>query len=89
LTQAIGNLLALALPEPPNTDAGGLVGDNEGTIINSHSSSDVTGIESVGGIVGNNKGTISGSYCTGKVNKNYLVGAGKEAVDSYYCNEKK
>jgi len=93
LTQAIGNLLALALPEPPNTDAGGLVGDNEGTIINSHSSSDVTGIESVGGIVGNNKGTISGSYFTGKVKgEEYvgeLVGKGNKAVDSYYGSEKK
>ena len=89
LTQTLSDLCYL-IPRRPNRSAGGLVGDNQGTIINSHSSSDVTGIEYVGGLVGSNEGTISGSYCTGKVNKNYLVGAGKEAVDSsYYCNEKK
>jgi len=89
LTQTLSDLRHM-FPRRPNKGAGGLVGSNEGTIINSHSSSDVTGIEYVGGLVGDNEGTISGSYCTGKVNKNYLVGAGKEAVDSsYYCNEKK
>jgi len=89
LTQTLSDLRYL-IPRRPNRSAGGLAGSNKGTIINSHSSSDVTGIEYVGGLVGSNEGTISGSYCTGKVNKNYLVGAGKEAVDSsYYCSEKK
>jgi len=47
---------------------GGLVGDNDGTIINSYATGNVTGDNGVGGLVGyNSQGTISNSYATGNV----------------------
>ena len=46
---------------------GGLVGENRGYIIASHSSVDVTGKAGVGGLVGVNRVQISGSYATGSV----------------------
>ncbi len=51
-----------------NADVGGLVGSNEGTVINSYAtSSSVTGNDLVGGLVGWNEGTIRESYATGNL----------------------
>ena len=47
---------------------GGLVGDNEGTIASSHSTSVVSGLtDNFGGLAGENSGTITDSYATGSV----------------------
>ncbi len=47
---------------------GGLVGDNEGTIASSHSTSVVSGLtDNFGGLAGENSGTITDSYATGNV----------------------
>jgi len=49
---------------------GGLVGDNEGTVSNSYSTGNVTGVtnsEGIGGLVGANLGTVSDSYSIGEV----------------------
>ena len=47
---------------------GGLVGDNQGTIASSHSTSVVSGLtDNFGGLVGENSGTITDSYATGSV----------------------
>ena len=47
--------------------AGGLVGDNEGTIRDSYATGSVTGGGDIGGLVGDNRGTIRDSYATGSV----------------------
>ena len=47
--------------------AGGLVGHNEGSIITSHASAQVSSRAAVGGLVGTNDGTISASYARGDV----------------------
>jgi filamentous hemagglutinin family protein len=48
--------------------AGGLVGENNGTISNSHSEADVSNSGTfTGGIAGDNHGTITTSYATGTV----------------------
>jgi hypothetical protein len=50
------------------TDAGGLVGFNDGTVSNSHSTGRVTGGWKVGGLVGTiHDGTVTNSYSTGSV----------------------
>ena len=47
---------------------GGLVGDNNGTIASSHSTSIVSGLtDNFGGLAGANSGTITDSYATGNV----------------------
>ena len=47
---------------------GGLVGDNQGTIASSHSTSVVSGLtDDFGGLAGENSGTITSSYATGNV----------------------
>ena len=49
---------------------GGLVGDNRGTIINSHADSIImpdSGNTSFGGLVGRNRNLIANSYATGKI----------------------
>jgi hypothetical protein len=57
---------------------GGLVGVNfDGTVSNSYSTGNVTGVDEVGGLVGVNfDGTVSNSYSTGNVSgeENYLGG---------------
>jgi hypothetical protein len=56
---------------------GGLAGDNEGTVINSYSTGNVTGSEDsagIGGLVGANLGTVSDSYSTGSVTGDTWVG---------------
>ena len=59
---------------------GGLVGDNRGTIINSHADSVVltsaSGGSSFGGLVGYNRSLIANSYATGRLltNNNSIIG---------------
>ena len=54
---------------------GGLVGENSGTIANSHSTSVVSGFtDDFGGLVGVNSGAITDSYATGKVSGNGCPG---------------
>jgi hypothetical protein len=55
------------------SSVGGLVGENDGTVINSYSTGSVTG-GYVGGLVGHNDGTVSDSYSTDSVNGDYVVG---------------
>jgi hypothetical protein len=50
-----------------NSEIGGLVGVNYGTIKNSHSIGNISGYGAVGGLVGRNGGTISKSYAEGNV----------------------
>ena len=64
-----------------NIDVGGLVGENNGTIINSYATTaTVVGNASVGGLVGRNQGSIINSYATtativGNLRIGGLVGA--------------
>jgi hypothetical protein len=53
---------------------GGLVGDNLGTVRDSHATGNVSGNGIVGGLVGINAGTVSGSYATGNVSGDQDVG---------------
>ena len=67
---------------------GGLVGKNDGTVINSYSSGNITGRSRVGGLSGGNTGTVSNSYSTCTVAGEWGVGGlvgDSEAVvsDSY------
>ena len=56
-------------------NVGVLVGDNEGTIMNSYATGFVSGNRDVGGLVGDNRsGTITNSYATGFVSGNRDVG---------------
>lgn len=55
---------------------GGLVGDNNGKVIDSSASGNVIGGEDVGGLVGNNNGAISGSHATGTVSGTKSEGEG-------------
>jgi hypothetical protein len=57
-----------------DTQVGGLVGINEGTVRNSYSTAAVISREAVGGLVGWNGGTVSNSYSTGSVTGNLSVG---------------
>ena len=58
-----------------DSNLGGLVGGNEGTISNSHAGVTVSGKhEYAGGIVGINGGTVSGSYATGAVSGRFVGG---------------
>ena len=53
------------------TDGGGLVGQNNGDIAVSHSTSNMTGFNNVfGGLVAENSGSITDSYATGAVSGN-------------------
>ncbi|MRN53984.1 S-layer homology domain-containing protein [Paenibacillus monticola] len=51
----------------PANRVGGLVGTNTGTIVNSYTTINVTGLGYVAGLVGQNQGTISNSYATGSI----------------------
>ena len=68
---------------------GGLVGRNDGTIINSYATGGVSGGIDVGGLVGQNNGTIQGSYATGRVSGGAgvggLVGANKGPITASYA----
>jgi hypothetical protein len=59
-----------------NEEVGGLVGQNNGSIVsNSHSTGSVTGNERVGGLVGRNiDSSVSDSYSTGSVTGDDMVG---------------
>ena len=50
-----------------NTDVGGVVGFNCGTVKTSYNTGSVSGNTSVGGVVGDNHGTVETSYNTGSV----------------------
>jgi len=56
-----------------NDRVGGLVGNNEGTILNSHAIGDVFG-NRAGGLVGSNEGTIADSHATGYVSALIVAG---------------
>jgi hypothetical protein len=56
------------------TGVSGLMGGNEGTVINSYSTGNVTGTGWVGGLVGANAGTVGNSYSIGNVTGNLSVG---------------
>jgi hypothetical protein len=53
---------------------GGLVGGNEGIVMNSYSIGNVTGDGCVSGLVGINEGTVFNSYVSGSVTGWYAVG---------------
>ncbi|MHC4756641.1 MAG: GLUG motif-containing protein, partial [Planctomycetota bacterium] len=53
---------------------GGLVGEEDGAIINSHATCSVSGGGAVGGLVGIDYGTLTNCYATGDVSGNYSVG---------------
>ncbi len=53
---------------------GGLVGDNHGNVVASHSTGKAGGRNEVGGLVGTNHGNIATSYTTGTVSGRYEVG---------------
>ncbi|MFH1051674.1 MAG: GLUG motif-containing protein [bacterium] len=72
------------------TTVGGLVGGNDGTILNSYTKGDVkiTGYSFIGGLVGGNSGIIINSSATGNVSGGYLVGGlvgynSRKIVNSY------
>ncbi|MEO8104480.1 MAG: filamentous hemagglutinin N-terminal domain-containing protein, partial [Betaproteobacteria bacterium] len=56
------------------SSAGGLVGSNTGTVINSFNTGTVSGGSSLGGLLGSNTGTVSNSYATGNVNGTSSLG---------------
>ncbi|MFT0891467.1 YDG domain-containing protein [Pseudochelatococcus sp. G4_1912] len=53
--------------------AGGLVGDNAGSIIIAYATATIAGLNQVGGLVGRNRGTIDDAYATGKVSAQDLA----------------
>jgi hypothetical protein len=53
---------------------GSLVGYNQGTVSNSYSTGNVTGIWIAGGLVGASDGTVSNSYSTSNVTSDQFVG---------------
>ena len=55
-------------------DVGGLVGSNDGTIMNSYVTGSVSGRDRVGGLVGSNDGIIMNCYVTGSVSGRDRVG---------------
>ncbi len=75
---SISNTYTTGTVTSNSCDTGGLVGshDYSDTIINSHSSVNVTGTEGAGGLVGRNEaqGVIENSYATGDVIGTYNVG---------------
>ena len=66
---AAGSVTALSI-----TYAGGLVGRNSATVIESYATGSVEGDERVGGLVGRNDGTVTESYATGSVEGDERVG---------------
>ena len=55
-------------------NVGGLVGQNEGTVTDSHSQGNVRGLNNVGGLVGLQYGAVSGSHSSGEVSGSTNVG---------------
>ena len=66
---ATGNVQATGSPGSNSGSIGGLVGTNNGPIINSYATGDVQGENGVGGLAGTNSGSITNSYSTGSVTK--------------------
>lgn len=86
-----GAIVALGLESVDvsgNSDAGGLVGSNSGSVSRSHCTGTVEGNERVGGLVGNHSGSISSSYSTatvdGSENVGGLVGCGSGQIMNSY-----
>ena len=72
------------------SSAGGLVGENGGSITNSYATGTVTGGSSrVGGLVGNNVGSIINSYATGaligSIDIGGLVGSNEGSITNSYA----
>ncbi len=66
---------------------GGLIGKNDGAIINSYAEGDVTGNSRIGGFVGeNNGGNIENCYATGNVNASGINSGGFVASNSNNAN---
>ena len=69
-------------------EIGGLVGENEGSILASYATGSVSGADDVGGLVGDNSGAITASYSTGAVsgssNVGGLVGTSTGTVTNSY-----
>lgn len=53
---------------------GGLIGLNEGNVVDSSATTNAGGIQSVGGLVGRNEGQITNSYAMGDISGNNAVG---------------
>lgn len=70
-TATIRNVGLIANAVTGNAEAGGLVGDNSGIILNSYATGSVNSTaganETIGGLVGFNRGIISNSYASGTV----------------------
>jgi hypothetical protein len=73
---AIKNLGVVASYIKGNSNVGGLVGSNWGTITNSYATGSVqgSGYGYVGGLVGSNWGTITNSYAVGSASGEFYVG---------------
>ena len=54
--------------------AGGLVGSNSGTVINSYATGDISGGYFIGGLVADNRGIIRNSYAACHVNGSFAAG---------------
>jgi PGF-pre-PGF domain-containing protein len=88
----IANSSSSGIVSTPASWAGGLVGENNGTISNSYSTADVSGDSYVGGLVGENLGSggITGSYATGNITGDWyaaggLVAVNKGEITNSYC----
>ena len=88
LTGIINGVGLLDVDVRGRNSVGGLVGNNGGTISNSHSIGQLSGGSNVGGLVGANAGTISNSYSTGQVtgssNIGGLVGNNSRTISNSY-----
>jgi len=65
-----------------------LVGSNEGTVTNCHTSGTATGLDYVGGLVGGNRGTVADSSSTGEVVGENNVGGlmGHNEAQAFRCS---
>jgi hypothetical protein len=63
----VGNCYATGYVYGTASRVGGVVGDNYGTVENSHATGDVSGASEIGGVVGRNDGTVGNCYATGNV----------------------
>jgi len=70
----ISNISMLGNNITGNSYAGGLVGMNGGSVVNSSATGSVTGDDNVGGLVGGNQGSVENSYSTGCVIGDYGIG---------------
>ena len=72
-----------------HTAVGGLVGENNGSVVASYAAVEVTGGDDAGGLVGANHGTVTASYATGRAagdaNVGGLVGSNSGTVTASYA----